>query len=185
MNIAVFLDRDGTINEEMGYVNHPSRFQLLPASVGAIARLNQAGIKVVLVTNQSGVARGYFPSSLMDQIHQHLQQELRQGGAYLDGIYVCQHSPDAGCACRKPRAGLLQQAAQEMDIDLKRSFVVGDRYIDIELAANAGARGILVLTGYGRGELEYYQGPKRAEPVYIAADLGDAARWILAEVKKY
>ncbi|MDD3581222.1 MAG: D-glycero-beta-D-manno-heptose 1,7-bisphosphate 7-phosphatase [Desulfobacca sp.] len=185
MNIAVFLDRDGTINEEMGYINHPSRFQLLPGSVGAIARLNQAGIKVVLVTNQSGVARGYFPSSLMDRIHQHLQQELRQSGAYLDGIYVCQHGPDEGCTCRKPRPGLLHQAAQELDIDLSRSFVVGDRYIDIELAANAGARGILVLTGYGRGELEYYQGPRRAEPVYIAADLGDAARWILAEVGKY
>ncbi|MFP3867056.1 MAG: D-glycero-alpha-D-manno-heptose-1,7-bisphosphate 7-phosphatase [Desulfobacteraceae bacterium] len=184
MNIAVFLDRDGTVNEEMGYINHPSRFHLLPGSIEAIARLNRAGIKAVLVTNQSGVARGYFPASLMDQIHHHLQQLLGQGGAHLDGIYVCSHGPDEGCPCRKPRPGLLHQAARDLGIDLSRSFVVGDRYIDIELAANAGARGILVLTGYGRGELEYYQGAKRAEPVYIASDLPDAVGFILKEVNK-
>ena len=184
MNIGVFLDRDGTINEEMGYINHPSRFHLLPGTIAAIARLNRAGIKVVLVTNQSGVARGYFPASLMEQIHQQLQQVLHQGGAYLDGIYICPHGPDAGCDCRKPRPDLLYQAVRDLKIDLSRSFVVGDRFIDIELAANAGARGILVLTGYGRGELEYYQGPKRTEPVYIASDLEDAARFILNEVNK-
>jgi D-glycero-D-manno-heptose 1,7-bisphosphate phosphatase len=185
VNIAVFLDRDGTINEEMGYINHPSRFHLLPGSVEAIADLNRAGLKVVLATNQSGVARGYFPSSLMEEIHQQLENLLRQGGAHLDGIYVCQHSPDAGCSCRKPRPGLLRQAAQELDVDLSRSYVVGDRYIDLELAANAGARGILVLTGYGRGELEYYQGPKRVEPIYIAQDLRDAAGWILEDLKNH
>lgn len=183
MNQAVFLDRDGTVNEEKGYINHLSRFQLLPGSVEAISRLNRAGLKVVLITNQSGVARGYFPASLIAEVHQHLQNLLRQGGAHLDGIYTCQHGPDEGCHCRKPKPGLLLQAAQELDIDLNRSYVVGDRYLDIELAANVGAKGILVLTGYGRGEFEH-QGRKRVEPVYVAEDLRDAAAWILRDLNR-
>jgi D-glycero-D-manno-heptose 1,7-bisphosphate phosphatase len=182
MRSAVFLDRDGTINEEMGYINHPERFRLLPNSAAAIALLNQAGLPVVVATNQSGVARGYFPSSLISRIHGLMRQMLAQQKAHVEAIYVCQHAPDADCLCRKPRPGLLRQAAQDLDIDLTRSYVVGDRFKDIQLAANVGAKGILVLTGYGRGELEYYEGERLVEPHYIADDLLDAAEWILQDV---
>lgn len=182
MRPAVFLDRDGTINEEMGYINHLSRFQLLPASAPAIANLNQAGLLVVVATNQSGVARKYFPAALIQQVHELMRAQLAAQGARLDGIYVCQHSPDAGCPCRKPRPGLLHQAARELQIDLRRSYVVGDRFNDVQLAANVGAQGILVLTGYGRGEVENYPGERPAPPAYIAEDLADAAQWILRDL---
>jgi D-glycero-D-manno-heptose 1,7-bisphosphate phosphatase len=107
---------------------------------------------------------------------------LAQQSARLDGIYICQHGPEANCSCRKPQPGLLHQAAQELALDLNRSYVVGDRYNDLQLAARVGARGILVLTGYGRGELENYQGQRLVEPDYIAADLSAAAAWILKDV---
>jgi D-glycero-D-manno-heptose 1,7-bisphosphate phosphatase len=182
MQRAVFLDRDGTISEEMGYINHLTRFHLLPGSAGAIARLNQAGLKVVVVTNQSGVARKYFPASLIDQVNGQMQELLAQQQARVDAIYICQHAPDAGCACRKPQPGLLHQAAVALDLDLSRSYMVGDRFNDLQVAAKVGAKGILVLTGYGRGEVENYQGERLVEPDYIAADLLDAAAWILKDV---
>ena len=179
---AVFLDRDGTINEQMGYINHLSRFELLPQAIPAIRRLNEAGLKVVVVTNQSGAARGYFPASLVDQIHALLQKLLAAGGAHLDGIYVCPHGPAEGCACRKPRPALLEQAARDLDLDLSRSYLVGDRYIDIQTAANAGGKGILVLTGYGRGEYEYLRAAARVQPVHVAPDLLEAVEWILQDL---
>jgi D-glycero-D-manno-heptose 1,7-bisphosphate phosphatase len=181
---AVFLDRDGTINEEMGYINHLSRFRLLPQAVPAIRRLNAAGLKVVVVTNQSGAARGYFPASLVDEIHAHLKQVLAAEGAHLDGIYTCLHGPADDCACRKPQPTLMEQAARDLNLDLSRSYVVGDRYNDIETAANAGAKGILVLTGYGRGEYEYLRAAQKVQPVYIADDLLDAVEWILHDLRK-
>jgi D-glycero-D-manno-heptose 1,7-bisphosphate phosphatase len=179
---AVFLDRDGTLNEEMGYINHLSRFRLLPQAVAAIRRLNEAGIKVVVVTNQSGAARGYFPASLVEEIHAHLKQLLAAEGAHLDGIYACLHGPADGCACRKPSPTLLEQAARDLDLDLARSYVVGDRYKDIETAANAGAKGILVLTGYGLGEYEYLRHTWPVPPVQVAPDLGEAVEWILRDL---
>jgi D-glycero-D-manno-heptose 1,7-bisphosphate phosphatase len=181
---AVFLDRDGTINEEMGYINHLSRFRLLPQAVPAIRRLNAAGLKVVVVTNQSGAARGYFPASLVDEIHALLQKILAAGGAHLDGIYTCLHGPDDDCACRKPRPTLMEQAARDLNLDLSRSYAVGDRYRDIETAANAGTKGILVLTGYGRGEYEYLRAAQRVQPVKVADDLLDAVEWILQDLGK-
>jgi len=181
---AVFLDRDGTINEEMGYINHLSRFRLLPQTVPAIRRLNDAGVKVVVVTNQSGAARGYFPAGLVDEVHAYLKELLAAGGAHLDGVYACRHHPDEGCACRKPRPALIQQAARDLDLDLDRSYAVGDRYKDVETAANAGVKGILVLTGYGRGEFEYLGAEVSEQPVFVAKDLEDAATWIVEDLKK-
>jgi D-glycero-D-manno-heptose 1,7-bisphosphate phosphatase len=181
---AVFLDRDGTINEEMGYINHLSRFRLLPQAVPAIRRLNVAGVKAVLVTNQSGAARGYFPASLVDEIHALLQKILAAGGAHLDGIYTCLHGPDEGCACRKPKPSLIQQAARDLDLDLACSYLVGDRYKDIETAANAGVKGILVLTGYGRGEYEHLRAAPPVPPVFAAPDLEAAVEWILHDLGK-
>ena len=182
--IAVFLDRDGTINEEMGYINHLSRFVLLPRSVEAIKMLNDAGLKVVVVTNQSGAARGYFPSSLVAEVHDHLRNLLAAGGAKLDGIYVCLHSPDDGCACRKPKPGLILQAAEELEVDLSRSYLVGDRQMDLQTGANAGVKGILVLSGYGRGEYELFAPTWKVRPVHVAGDLWDAAQWIIKDLQK-
>jgi len=176
---AVFLDRDGTINEEMGYINHLSRFVLLPGVPEAIRRLNEAGIKVVVVTNQSGAARGYFPYELVEEVHLQLRDLLATGGALVDAIYSCLHHPTAGCPCRKPNPGLVLEAARDLDLDLSRSFIVGDRYKDVETGANAGVAGILVLTGYGRGEHEYFTRTARVQPVQVAPDLLDAVTWIL------
>ncbi len=180
--VAVFLDRDGTINEQMGYINHLSRFVLLPQTIPAVRRFNQAGLKVVVVTNQSGAVRGYFPVSLVAEVHAHLKNLLTAGGAHLDGIYTCLHGPDEGCACRKPQPGLIHQAARELDLDLARSYLVGDRLLDIQTAARAGVKGILVLTGYGRGEYEYLSPTSQVKPVYVAADLLDAAEWIIKDL---
>jgi len=187
---AVFLDRDGTINEQMGYINHISRFQLLPGVEAAIARLNKAGIPVVVVTNQSGLARGYFPEQLLDQVHQKMNRQLAAAGAHVDGIYICPHHPEAKeeryrrtCNCRKPKTGLLEQAAEELDIDLTRSFVVGDRWSDIKCGAAVNAASILVLTGYGRGDAEYIGPNQSVQPDYVAEDLSQAVMWILEQIK--
>jgi len=184
MQPAVFLDRDGVINEEMGYINHITRFVLLPRSLAAIRRLNEAGVKAVVVTNQSGAARGYFPESLIDEVNAHMTRLLAAGGAHLDGIYTCRHGPDEGCPCRKPRTGLLEQAMRDLHLDRSRSYLVGDRFKDVETAANAGIKGILVLTGYGGGELEHLGPAQKVQPVYVAPDLLDAAEWILADLKE-
>lgn len=182
--IAVFLDRDGTINEEMGYINHLSRFVLLPRTAAAIKLLNNRGLKVVVITNQSGAARGYFPSSLVVEVHDHLRNLLAATDARLDGIYSCLHSPQEGCACRKPEPGLILQAADELNLDLSRSYLVGDRHMDILTGARAGVKGILVLTGYGRGEYELFAPSWDIRPVHVAGDLLDAAEWITKDLQK-
>jgi len=179
---AVFLDRDGTINEEMGYINHLSRFVLLPQSAGAIRRLNQAGLKVVVITNQSGAARGYFPPDLVDQVHELLHRLLTAAGARVDAIYTCLHHPREGCACRKPEPGLIFKAARDLNLDLGRSYLVGDRFKDLETAARAGVKGILVLTGYGRGEQEFIGPNQPLQPAHVADDLMAAAHWLLADL---
>jgi D-glycero-D-manno-heptose 1,7-bisphosphate phosphatase len=181
---AVFLDRDGTINEEMGYINDISRFRLLPEAAQAIRLLNDSQMPVVVVTNQSGAARGYFPATLVDEVHRHLHDLLAQSGAHLDAIYACLHGPEAGCSCRKPQPGLLLQAAQDLNLDLSRSYLVGDRYKDIETAANAGVAGILVLTGYGQGEYTYFHEQSQFRPVHVAANLLDAVDFILSHYMK-
>ena len=183
---AVFLDRDGTVNEQMGYINHKSRFILLPGVGQAIRRLNEAGVPVVVATNQSGLARGYFPPALLDEVHAKMVQELAEDGAKVDGIYICPHHPEAkeeqyrkACACRKPKTGLLEQAAADLNLDLGKSFMVGDRWSDLECGDRVGATPVLVLTGYGRGDLEYIGPQKELQPELIAEDLGQAVEQIL------
>ena len=178
---AVFLDRDGTVTEEVGYLNHWKRFRLLPGVGGAIRRLNEASLPVIVVTNQSGVGRGYFPEDLVRDVHERMSSELFNAGARLDGVYFCPHVPTDECSCRKPRTGMLEQAARELRLDLKSSFVVGDRHSDVELAHRAGARSILVRTGYGEGELAWHAKDWPRQPEFVAADLLDAVNWILKE----
>ena len=180
---AVFLDRDGTIAEEVGYLNHASRFCMFPFAATAIRRLNEAGLPVMVVTNQSGVGRGYFPESLVRSVNELMTQQLAEAGAKLDAIYYCPHTSANGCNCRKPKTGMLERAAVEHALDLARSIVVGDRYGDLELARNVSARGILVRTGYGEGELAWHAAKWPFQPDFIAGDLAQAADWILRQPK--
>jgi len=182
MRPVVFLDRDGTVNEEVGYLNHISRLKIIPGAAEGIKRLKAAGFAVVIVTNQTGPARGYFPESLVHEVNRELLKRLSAEGAEVDGIYVCLHLPEADCDCRKPKPGMVLRAAEELDLDLSRSYVVGDRWVDIELAQRVGARGVLVLTGYGRGELEYVLPQKGLKPHIVAQDLREAADLILEDL---
>jgi len=176
---AVFLDRDGTIGEEMGYVNHIDRFQIFPFAAEAIRRLNQEEIPVIVVTNQSGIARNIFPESLVHEVHKKMVSELAAGGAWIDGIYYCPHKSEDVCDCRKPNPGMLERAAREHALDLAASWVVGDRYGDLEMGFAARARGILVMTGYGRGEYEFHRAAWPRQPDVLAENLSDAVRCIL------
>lgn len=183
---AVFIDRDGTISEEVGYVNHPSRYRVFPYAAEAIKLLHDAGWLAILVTNQAGVARGYFSEELIKQVHELLRQELGRDGARLDAIYYCPHHPTVGaapyrldCDCRKPKPGLIERAARDFDLDLRASWMVGDRYGDVELAHNAGVRSAFVLSGYGRGEWEYQRAQWQHEPDLVADDLLAAVRLIV------
>ncbi|MBI1951408.1 MAG: HAD family hydrolase [Acidobacteria bacterium] len=183
---AIFMDRDGTISEEVGYVNHISRYRLLPRSLEAIRLVNEAGVLAIVTTNQSGVARGYFCQDLVEAVHARLRSLAAGAGARLDAIYYCPHHPAEGsppwraaCDCRKPKPGMILQAARDHGIDLGRSYVVGDSVVDLEAGAAAGVRGILVLTGYGRGLVEHQKDRFKTPPAHTADDLLDAVRWIL------
>jgi D-glycero-D-manno-heptose 1,7-bisphosphate phosphatase len=185
MKRAVFMDRDGTISEEVGYINHPSRFRLYPYSASAIKHLNEAGWLAIVVTNQAGVARGYFSEEMVQIVHQQLKQELEDEGARLDAIYYCAHHPSVGeppyrfdCDCRKPKPGLIRHATEEFDIDLKASWMVGDRYSDIEMARNAGVNSAFLLSGYGRGEWEHQRGSWQHQPDLVTENLFDAVKKI-------
>jgi len=175
---AVFIDRDGTISEEVGYVNHPSRYQVFSYSAEAIKKLNDNNWLAILVTNQAGVARGYFSEDVIGAVHQQLTSELAKEQAQLDAIYYCAHHPTVGeppyrfdCDCRKPKTGLINRAASDFEIDLTSSWMVGDRYSDIEMARNAGLRSAFVLSGYGRGEWEYQRSNWKHEPDIVCENL--------------
>lgn len=144
---AVFLDRDGTIAKDVGYCRHPKDFELLPRVAEAIRLLNRRGIKVIVVTNQSGIGRGYFTKDDLVLIHAKMGGELAKGGAFVDDIYYCSHHPDDECSCRKPKPTMVLIAATQNKIDLGKSFVVGDSPIDVALGKAAGCRTILVGNG--------------------------------------
>ena len=182
---AVFIDRDGTISEEVGYVNHPSRFRLFPYSSEAIRILNNNDWLAILVTNQAGVARGYFSEDVLVKVHEQLKQDLKD--ARLDAIYYCAHHPSVGeppyrteCDCRKPKPGLIYRAAHDFEIDRGASWMVGDRYGDVELARNAGLRSAFVLSGYGLGEWEYQRASWKHEPDIVCENLLEAVKMIVA-----
>jgi D-glycero-D-manno-heptose 1,7-bisphosphate phosphatase len=183
----VFIDRDGTLTEEVGYVNHPRRIRLLPRSAEAIRRLNAAGLPAIVATNQAGIARGYFSETMLRTVNDEMMRQLKDAGARLDGVYVCTHHPTAGaqpyradCECRKPKSGLLRRAAEELGLDLATSTMIGDKPSDLEAGRAVGARAVLVLTGYGRGDWEYQREAFRVPPDHVAEDLLDAVEWLLA-----
>jgi len=185
MNKAVFLDRDGTINEEMGYINHISRFKIFRFVPKAIRILNESGYKVIVVTNQSGVARGYFDEQLVKEVHKKLLNKVELAGAKIDAIYYCPHHPDEGkppyridCECRKPKTGMIQKAKNAFNLDITRSFMIGDRYKDVEFGHKAGLHTVMVLTGYGKGEYTYQRQQWKKKPDHISKNLLEAANWI-------
>jgi D-glycero-D-manno-heptose 1,7-bisphosphate phosphatase len=188
-NPAIFIDRDGCLTEEVGYVNHPSRIRLLPRTGEAVRRVNRARIAAVMVTNQTGIARGYFSEETLHAANARMVDELEAAGARLDGLYVCMHHPTVGeppyraaCDCRKPRPGLLTRAAADLGLDLRASVMVGDKFSDVAAGQAAGALGVLVLTGYGRGEWEYQRHAQPVKPDHVAEDLLDAVDWALGRV---
>ena len=188
-NKAVFLDRDGTINEEVEYLSDLKKFKLLPKVAPAIKLLNEHGFKVIVITNQAGVARGYFGEDKVKEIHQEMKRQLRGKDAHLDGIYYCPHHPTEGvgkykknCWCRKPNPGMLEKAAQDFDLDLSKSYVIGDQLTDIKLGDNAGCKTVLVLTGYGK-ESYRKKGDCEVRVSFVADDLEKAVVWILGKGK--
>jgi len=182
LQATVFLDRDGTLNHDTSYIKTPEEFVLFPDTLAAVKQCNGAGLRVFVVTNQSGLARGYFSQNDLDAIHQSLREKLDAGGAWVDDILVCPHHPDDGCWCRKPNPGLIDQAVARYPIDMKKSYMVGDKYIDLELAVKAKIKGVLVKTGPLSQEA-YTRSMESNLPVsYVATSLQDAVTWILNDV---
>ncbi len=179
LKTAVFFDRDGTLNEEVGYLDTVTCLTLTPNAAEAIRRLNQEGILVIIVTNQSGVARGFFTEGFVSQVHHRLAHLLAMEGAHIDGVYYCPHHPNQQCRCRKPATGMIEQAVRDYPIDYARSYVVGDRLTDTTLARQ-GAKGILVRTGYGNNALQEIVASSQ-NPHYVADDLSAAVTWILRD----
>ena len=180
MNKAIFLDRDGTINEDPGYLKHYRELKLLPHAAEAIELFNKAGYKVIVISNQSAVARGIIGEDMLQSMNKALQKQLLSKGAYLDEIYYCPHHPEHGvypykneCECRKPNAGLIKKAAKKHDIDISKSFMIGDHSIDIEAGHKAGTKTILVLSGHEN------ESDMKTKPDHTAKNLLEAAKWIL------
>lgn len=190
-NIAVFLDRDGTINEEVGYMDNLDKLKMIPAAYEAIRLINKSRMKAIVVTNQAGVARGFFTEKFVRQTHEILQADLLQKNASIDKFYYCPHHPTEGtgiylqnCSCRKPLPGMLLQASHDLDIELKNSYMIGDTYRDMEAAKKAGVRGILVKTGYGREELLDVGADVAgagSRPDFVAEDILEAVKWIIKD----
>ena len=181
---AVFLDRDGTLIEDVGYLDTLDRVAFFPWTVDTIRALNRAGLAVVVVTNQSGIARGFFTEAFVEETHRHLSARLEAGGARVDAYYYCPHHPRGSvdeysrrCDCRKPGRGLVDRAARELGLDPARSFVVGDKWLDVQLGRAVGARAILVRTGTGAVEEARPPGGLTADAV--VDNLAAAASWIL------
>ena len=192
-NIAVFLDRDGTINEEVGYLDSLDKLKVIPSAYEAIRLINLCGMKAVVITNQAGVAKGFFTEKFVNSTNECLQADLCRMGASIDKFYYCPHHPTEGigiylrkCSCRKPAPGMLLSAAQELNIDLTRSYFIGDRFRDMEAGKKVGVKGILVKTGFGQGLLQD-DGPDEAtpegKPEFIAEDILEAVQWILKDRK--
>lgn len=184
---AVFLDRDGTILDELGYLTPASTIHIYPFSIDAVRLLARAGYAVVIITNQGGIGLGLYDHAFVDRTHAALQKQFEAGGAVITGWYYCPHHPEAViaewksvCECRKPATGLVTAAARDLDLDLTASWVVGDQWRDIEVAHRTGGRSVLVRTGYGRG-LEAKWPDNIAAPTTIADNVMAAAAVILGE----
>ena len=184
---AVFLDRDGTVLEEAGYLDRLERLVFFPFAIDAIRLLNRAGFAVVIITNQSGVGRGIYEEEFVLRAHAVVDERVRGGGGRVDGFYYCPHHPNAEieryrmkCDCRKPGVGMLRNAAADLQLDLSRSFAIGDKWTDVQAGLASGGKGILVRTGYGRSS---ETSPRHSvQPTFVADDLIAATAWILGQL---
>ena len=177
---AAFMDRDGTLVVEKGYLAHPDDLELVAPAARALARLRDAGFALVVISNQSGVGRGFFPLKRVYEAMARLRRELRDRGVELDAVYFCPHRPEEGCECRKPGASLLRQAASNLNLALRRSAMIGDKRLDVETGHGVGALGILVRSGYGRDEERRIEPDAKRVPDFVADDLDQAAEWLAA-----
>lgn len=183
-DVTIFLDRDGTTNRDTGYIKSPEELQIFPGAVEAVARLKQAGARVVVVTNQSGVGRGLFSIEMLGAIHARLRAVFEAGGAPFDGLYYCPHHPDDGCACRKPGTVMIERAVADLGLDLSRAYVVGDQRRDIDLARRIGAKGLLVTTGPTSVQALEELRQEGAAPDCVATDLGQAVTWLFGDAEQ-
>lgn len=176
-NKAVFLDRDGTLNVDKGYVHRIEDWEWIPGAIGAIATLRKAGFLVIVVTNQAGIARGYYNEADVTRLHAWLNEELKKHGTAIDGFYYCPHHPEHSgeCGCRKPMPGMLNEAQQDFDIDFGRSWLVGDKVSDIQAGLAAGVKSILVLTGYGNDDRALLK-----EEIACVADMTAASNFVIS-----
>ncbi len=185
MQKAIFLDRDGTLNEEMGYINHASRFKIFDFTFEAIRILNNSGFLVFVITNQSGLARGYFDEKLLSEIHSSFIEKAKKEKARIEKIYYCPHHSDGSvkkfkidCDCRKPKPGMLITAKKEFNLSLENSYLIGDRYKDIQFGKNNNLKTIMVMSGYGLGEFTFQKENWPNHPDFICKNVLDAARLI-------
>jgi D-glycero-D-manno-heptose 1,7-bisphosphate phosphatase len=183
---AVFLDRDGTIARDVHYCRDPRDFEVLPRVPAAIRTLNEHGYKVVVITNQSGIARGYFTLETLSLIHEKMAAELARDNAFVDAIYLCPHHPDEECVCRKPKPALLLQAARDIGIALDRSYMIGDDIKDVQAGNAAGCRTVwlrpvAVDCTDGRADAADQGGRHSAASHHVAADLFEAVEWLLTD----
>lgn len=183
-NRAIFIDRDGTLNEEVGYITEMSQFRLFGFAAESIKMINDSGWYAVLITNQAGIARGHHSEEFLRRLHAQMELSLLRDGARLDAIYYCPHHPEFGappyrqdCNCRKPKPGLIEKAAKDFSLDLNNCYIIGDRMSDIETGHTAGTRSVMVMTGYGREE--YPDAIRQRPPDHAAENLLEAVRWIL------
>lgn len=187
MPAAVFLDRDGTMVRDVGYLSRREDLHWFPYTVDAIRLLNRAGFLVVVTTNQGGIGLGFCTEAFVRQTHEEMAAHIAAGGGRVDGWFFCPHHPRArteelriACACRKPEPGMVRQAQQQLGIDMARSFLVGDKHADLAMASAAGVRGVLVRTGYGEFEVARHEG-RVPDAAFVAADLMEATSWILGQ----
>ena len=187
MNRAVFLDRDGTINMDYGYINHPEKIDLISGAGEAIKKLNDAGFKVIVVSNQAGIARGLATEDQVQSCNKTVLKKVLNTGGIIDAIYYCPHHTEHGthpfkqkCNCRKPDIGMITEAQKKFNLDLSKSFMVGDKTTDIEMGKNAGLKTVFVLTGKGEGQKPLLN-EKKLTPDHIGKDITEAVDWIIGK----
>jgi D-glycero-D-manno-heptose 1,7-bisphosphate phosphatase len=176
---AIFMDRDGTVSEEVGYMYHAGLYKPFQWTGPAVRKINESGYKAILITNQAGVERGYFPESTVHEVHDILNAELGRWSAHLDGIYFCPHRPETECDCRKPKPGMILRASRELNIELGDSYMIGDRYVDVEAAHAAGVKSVLLRSGDGLIEFERFGKSSSKQPHFIADNLLHAVESVL------
>jgi D-glycero-D-manno-heptose 1,7-bisphosphate phosphatase len=186
---TVFIDRDGTINKEAGYMNHEDSFEIYPFVYHALKLLNIYNVLAVVVTNQAGIARGYFPEDIMHRLHKKMYKEFYKRGVKINGLYYCPHHPSSkipelaiDCNCRKPKTGMFEQALRELPIDTNKLYMIGDKFSDIKFGHNIGAKTVMVKTGYGKGEIELNYSSQKILPDIIKENLLQAVLWIIKDL---